>query len=177
MAPRLPGMALLLVALAPAACAQPSPPPLESRIPPGPFLLFYDYGGDELGERNRLILANLLEIRRAGHANYLFVEGYSDTADTAEQSVAVSRRRAWTVHDYLVEAGVPSAAITVRYYGEECPLVTTEDGVREPQNRRVQIWFSVSRETLGRSGRLCRAAFGCRQPARPLRHLRHDRGR
>ncbi len=53
--------------------------------------------------------------------------------------MALSRRRAWRVHDWLVDAGVPDAAITVRYYGEDRPLVETEDGVREPQNRRVEI--------------------------------------
>ena len=144
-------MAFLLAALAITACAQPAPPLLESRVPPGPFSLFYEYGVDELGEHNRRLLANLMELRRAGHANFFFVEGYSDTADTDQRSVDVSRRRAWKVHDYLVESGVPSEAITVRYYGEECPLVETVDGVREPQNRRVQIWFSESRETLRRS--------------------------
>jgi len=34
---------------------------------------------------------------------------------------------------------VPETEITVAAKGETEPLVATEDGVREPQNRRVEI--------------------------------------
>ena len=39
----------------------------------------------------------------------------------------------------LEKRGVPSDAISIAAYGEEKPLVPTEDGVREVQNRRVEI--------------------------------------
>jgi outer membrane protein OmpA-like peptidoglycan-associated protein len=39
----------------------------------------------------------------------------------------------------LVKDGVPRNAITVTGYGETHLLVPTGDGVREPQNRRVEI--------------------------------------
>jgi outer membrane protein OmpA-like peptidoglycan-associated protein len=38
-----------------------------------------------------------------------------------------------------VRNGVPREAIVVTAYGETRPLVPTADGVREPQNRRVEI--------------------------------------
>jgi outer membrane protein OmpA-like peptidoglycan-associated protein len=38
-----------------------------------------------------------------------------------------------------VRNGVPATAITVIGKGETQPLVPTADGVREPQNRRVEI--------------------------------------
>nr|MDP9415782.1 flagellar motor protein MotB [Pseudomonadota bacterium] len=37
--------------------------------------------------------------------------------------------------------GVPDGAITTEAFGESRPLVETADGVREPQNRRVEITF------------------------------------
>ena len=39
----------------------------------------------------------------------------------------------------LVSDGVPATAISVVGRGESQPLVQTTDGVREPQNRRVEI--------------------------------------
>jgi outer membrane protein OmpA-like peptidoglycan-associated protein len=39
----------------------------------------------------------------------------------------------------LVRDGVAKADIVIRGYGETDPLVTTADGVRAPQNRRVEI--------------------------------------
>ena len=50
-----------------------------------------------------------------------------------------SRTRATLVRDYLAGKGVPAAAMTVRAYGETAPIIATEDGVREVQNRRVEI--------------------------------------
>jgi outer membrane protein OmpA-like peptidoglycan-associated protein len=53
--------------------------------------------------------------------------------------MALSLRRANAVKDSLVREGVPASAITVIGRGESNPLVPTGDGVREPQNRRVEI--------------------------------------
>jgi hypothetical protein len=53
--------------------------------------------------------------------------------------MALSLRRANTVKDALVKEGVPAAAITTVGRGESGLLVKTADGVREPQNRRVEI--------------------------------------
>jgi outer membrane protein OmpA-like peptidoglycan-associated protein len=50
-----------------------------------------------------------------------------------------AKKRAEAVHAYLVSRGVPSAAMTVTSYGESRPLIVTADGVREPQNRRVEV--------------------------------------
>jgi outer membrane protein OmpA-like peptidoglycan-associated protein len=48
-------------------------------------------------------------------------------------------RRAESVEAELVRDGVPKDEIVVRGFGESDPLVPTAAGVREPQNRRVEI--------------------------------------
>jgi len=131
-------LALLLL-----AAAQPPQQPQAPTVhfPPPPILLFYAYDDSALDVRNRAILAGLIDRWGSGGAAWFLVEGHSDTADPSAQSMDASRRRAWAVHDFLVEAGIPSRAIIVRYHGEERLLVGTEDEVREPQNRRVEIRF------------------------------------
>ena len=42
---------------------------------------------------------------------------------------------------YLAGRGIPDGAITTQAFGESRPLVETADGVREPQNRRVEITY------------------------------------
>jgi OOP family OmpA-OmpF porin len=48
-------------------------------------------------------------------------------------------RRGESVAAELVRDGVAREEITVSGYGEAAPLVATAKGVREPQNRRVEI--------------------------------------
>jgi outer membrane protein OmpA-like peptidoglycan-associated protein len=53
--------------------------------------------------------------------------------------MALSLRRANAVKDALVRNGVPAQVVAVIGRGEAGLLVQTGDGVREPQNRRVEI--------------------------------------
>ena len=66
---------------------------------------------------------------------------YVDEAPTEilEQNNALSQRRAEVVASELVARGISREEIGVTAFGESRPLVATADGVREPQNRRVEI--------------------------------------
>jgi hypothetical protein len=65
--------------------------------------------------------------------------GHTDTSGSEAYNMALSLRRANAVKNQLVTEGVPAPAINVIGRGEANPLVATGDGVREPQNRRVEI--------------------------------------
>ena len=65
--------------------------------------------------------------------------GHTDTSGPESYNMALSLRRANAVKDALVRDGVPAQAIVVIGKGESQPLTPTGDGVREPQNRRVEI--------------------------------------
>ena len=54
-------------------------------------------------------------------------------------TLRLSERRAEAVKAELIRLGVPATVITTVGKGEEDPLVPTKDGVREAQNRRVEI--------------------------------------
>jgi outer membrane protein OmpA-like peptidoglycan-associated protein len=53
----------------------------------------------------------------------------------------LSRRRAESVAAQMEKDGVPSSEIAIYAKGKHDLLVPTADGVKEPQNRRVQIVF------------------------------------
>ncbi len=65
--------------------------------------------------------------------------GHTDTSGPDAYNMALSLRRANAVKNALVQQGVPATAIAVVGRGEQGLLVQTADGVREPQNRRVEI--------------------------------------
>jgi OmpA-OmpF porin, OOP family len=67
------------------------------------------------------------------------VNGYTDTSGSPRYNMRLSIRRAQAVAAELVRDGVPRSVISIHGYGETHLLVPTGPGVREPQNRRVEI--------------------------------------
>jgi outer membrane protein OmpA-like peptidoglycan-associated protein len=67
------------------------------------------------------------------------VNGYTDTSGSPQYNMGLSIRRANAVAGELVRDGVPKSAISIQGFGQTHLLVPTADGVREPQNRRVEI--------------------------------------
>jgi len=74
--------------------------------------------------------------------NRVEIAGHADRSGPDAVNLAASRRRAAAVKTYLAAHGVAAAAISVSAYGETRPIIVTEDGVREAQNRRVEISFN-----------------------------------
>jgi outer membrane protein OmpA-like peptidoglycan-associated protein len=76
---------------------------------------------------------------RAGAPVTAQVTGYTDTSGSYRYNERLSVRRAGAVAATLAQDGVPPGAMVVTGRGENDLRVPTPDGVREPQNRRVEI--------------------------------------
>lgn len=133
----------LRYAFAPPAAAPQAPPSPPQPAPPveREFLVFFGFN------KSQLTPQALETIRQAataalqqGTAN-IRVVGHTDRSGSLNYNRALSVRRAETVKKALVTEGVMGSAISLRGRGESEPLVQTADGMREPQNRRVQITF------------------------------------
>ena len=75
------------------------------------------------------------------HVIRLTVTGHTDTVGSDAYNMRLSRRRAESVAAQLEKDGIPSGEIEIVAKGKRDLLVPTADGVREPQNRRVQIVY------------------------------------
>ena len=103
------------------------------------YLLFFDWGRADLSARARQIVAEAANASTHTQTTRIAVNGYTDLSGTRAYNQALSLRRAKSVQAELVRDGVTQAAIAIRGYGESNPLIPTATGVREPQNRRVEI--------------------------------------
>ena len=117
-----------------AAIGQPGPPP-------APTMVFFDWGKPEVNGDAAGILDAVAAQFRANPAQRILLAGHSDRSGPERTNLRSSQRRADAVRAYMVGHGVPDGAISTTAFGELKPLVPTEDGVREPQNRRVEITF------------------------------------
>ena len=67
------------------------------------------------------------------------LDGFTDATASSEYNLALSKRRATAVKNYLVSKGIKASRITSNAHGEENPIAdnTTPEG--KAQNRRVSI--------------------------------------
>jgi outer membrane protein OmpA-like peptidoglycan-associated protein len=124
----------------------PPPPPAEAASAPAPevipartYLVFFDWDRADLTARARQIVGAAAAASTHVQTTRIEVDGYTDLSGTVGYNQKLSVRRAETVQTELVKDGVPAGEISIHGYGESNPLVPTAKGVREPQNRRVEI--------------------------------------
>lgn len=127
------------MAPAPVAAAPEAAPSPISRT----YLVFFDFDKSNLTQEAMSVLNQAAEDARAGKAVALKVVGHADRAGTDSYNMALSSRRAAAVKTALAQLGITNNNIQAVAKGETDPLVPTEDGVREPQNRRVEIMYVI----------------------------------
>jgi len=119
--------------MAPAPTATPAPAPARS------YLVFFDWDRADLTDRAKVIVKDAAENSTHVQVTRIEVNGYTDTSGSQHYNQGLSIRRAQAVASELVRDGVPRNVIDIRGFGETHLLVATGPGVREPQNRRVEI--------------------------------------
>jgi outer membrane protein OmpA-like peptidoglycan-associated protein len=121
--------------------APPPPPPPPPIIQRKVFLVFFDWDRDTITPEGRAIIAQAADAWRAGGNVTIQVTGYTDASGSVGYNQRLSERRANNVANALAQSGVPRQAMVVSGRGKNDQRVPTADGVREPQNRRVEIVF------------------------------------
>jgi outer membrane protein OmpA-like peptidoglycan-associated protein len=103
------------------------------------FMVFFDWDKSILTDRARDTIGLAAQAYRQKGGARVTATGHTDTSGPDDYNMALSLRRANAVKDQLVHDGVKPEDISVVGLGETSPLVPTGDGVREAQNRRVEI--------------------------------------
>jgi outer membrane protein OmpA-like peptidoglycan-associated protein len=123
----------------------PPPPPVVAPAPAAApavartYLVFFDFDRADLTDRARQIIGEAAQNSRRVSSTRIEVAGHADRSGSPQYNQRLSQRRAEAVAAELVSQGVNRSEIMVQAFGETRPLVPTADGVREPQNRRVEI--------------------------------------
>jgi outer membrane protein OmpA-like peptidoglycan-associated protein len=117
----------------PAPVAAPAPAPAKT------YLVFFDWDKADITPKAASIIAQAAADSKTESVTTIAVNGYTDTSGTPVYNQGLSERRAKAVAAQLVADGVAASEITARGFGDTDLLVPTGPGIREPQNRRVQI--------------------------------------
>jgi len=122
--------------------APPAPPPVPEVVcSPGPFIVFFEWDKSDITPEAGSILDNAVtQYQSCGNARVMLA-GHADRSGTATYNVGLSQRRADSVRGYLTSRSIPDGSISTEAFGESRPRVETSDGVREVQNRRVEVTY------------------------------------
>ena len=119
----------------------PPPPPPPAMCAASQFIIFFAWNRSDI----TLEAATVLDAAIGAYGSCgnipIALAGHSDTSGTQAYNLGLSERRDNSVRAYLTARGIPDATITAQAFGETRPLVPTPDGVREAQNRRVEITY------------------------------------
>ena len=123
----------------PTPAPAPMPVAAPAPVPAKTYLVFFDWDKYNLTPRALDIIAQAASDSKSQQTTTIAVNGYTDTSGSPVYNQGLSVRRAKAVAAQLITDGVPASEITAQGFGDTDLLVPTGPGVREPQNRRVQI--------------------------------------
>lgn len=107
--------------------------------PPVLFTVYFVFGKDELTAESLAQFDRIKAELAARPAPEVVVTGHTDRVGAVAFNDTLSLKRADTVRDALIAAGIGSGQIATAGRGEREPAVPTADEVAEPRNRRVEI--------------------------------------
>lgn len=127
---------------APAPVPTPAAADVSTRTPMptfGPYKVYFDWDKSDISAESAKIISEAAEAAKANGFAKVVLGAHTDRSGQAKYNDKLSERRAAAVKAELVKLGIAADSISVNTFGEDTPPVPTENGVREPNNRQVQI--------------------------------------
>lgn len=101
--------------------------------------ILFDFNQATLRPETRETLSRIAGILLVSKGYRMSVEGHTDSVGTDEYNQKLSEKRADSVRDYLVKAGLPEPTITTQGFGKTKPLVSNDTAQGRQKNRRVEV--------------------------------------
>ena len=116
----------------------------------GSDYLKFEFDRDELRPEDRELLSRIAGILLTSQDYTVSVNGHTDDIGSEAYNQKLSERRAQTVRDYLVKAGLPADIVSVTGHGKSLPLVRGTSDAARAKNRRVELGIAYSNIRYGR---------------------------
>ncbi|MGI4953215.1 MAG: OmpA family protein [Janthinobacterium lividum] len=127
----------------PASTAQ-APAPASTRAQletgfQGPLVVHFDLGSANVRPQDEALLDQASRLYREGHPLAMILTGGTDSVGLPEGNLRISQLRTAAVLRGLVARGIPAERFQLLAKGETDPIVPTDPGKAQPENRRVEI--------------------------------------
>jgi len=98
--------------------------------------IYFGFDDSSLTKKARQILAEKAEWLRKHSDVEVVIEGHCDERGTKEYNMALGQRRAQSIKNYLINAGIDSSRLASISYGEERPVDPRHNEMAWAKNRR-----------------------------------------
>jgi OmpA-OmpF porin, OOP family len=102
-------------------------------------LILFERASAELDDASSTTLAKVAVAMKSCPDVIVQIEGHTDLEGTSENNHALSLRRAQSVLDYLVRAGVNTRQLDPVGYGETRPVAANDTSESRARNRRIEF--------------------------------------
>jgi outer membrane protein OmpA-like peptidoglycan-associated protein len=101
--------------------------------------ILFDVDKADLKDTSKAELAELSTILNKYADTNIMLAGHTDSTGSDEYNLALSRRRAQAVADYIASQNVSSTRFTVQGYGKSDPVASNDTAEGRAENRRVEV--------------------------------------
>ena len=112
--------------------------------------ILFDFGSADIRREYHDKLDNLAKFLENNPESYVVIEGFADSTGDPKYNLALSRRRALSVKNYLMEREIFSAAeanigaiaekrLVTLWYGKDLPVASNDTAEGRQLNRRVRL--------------------------------------
>ncbi|MEZ1319464.1 OmpA family protein [Pseudomonas fluorescens] len=111
--------------------------------------VLFDTGEAELKNSANRVVLKIVQFLQLNPKRVVRIEGYTDSTGGRQENLKLSRDRAQSVADVLVDLGIDDKRVHVEGYGDQYPVDVNATERGRAQNRRVEIVFSDEKGQLG----------------------------
>ena len=130
-------IALAKIEAAPAA--KPAPAKPMAKLSPLTFIVYFGFNSTALDDKAMSVIGTAANVIKSSKPQVVSVVGHTDRAGANDYNSTLAEKRSDAVSAALAKAGVSGRLMTLGSLGENAPSVSTADGVKNAENRRVEI--------------------------------------
>ena len=101
--------------------------------------LLFKINSSVLSDDAKVSLQKVAEVFVKYPETNILIEGHTDNTGTAEYNMELSKKRAYSVSEYLQSKGVGSNRFDIKWYGETQPKYPNDVESNRALNRRVEV--------------------------------------
>ncbi len=101
--------------------------------------IFFEFDQYELVEKSETELHKIVTFLNNNPTVNVEIEGHTDNKGSAEYNQDLSLKRARSVHQYMVDAGIDPSRISFQGYGQTQPIAPNDTESNRALNRRIEF--------------------------------------